>query len=126
MWSPISLEELSEQMATSLAQMENGERLLWDLVRVPPVKWRQHPMGDMGNGFWAVGIIGCQVIWYNDIEDGFNVSGYEEFGTIGEYWCDQDELHHVIWRLRERIESGIRSGRSDPPESEKRMPQADA
>ena len=116
MWSPISLEELSDQIATSLAQMEDGERLLWDLVRVPPVKWCQHPWGDLGGGFWVVGIIGCQVIWYNDIEHGFNVSGYKEAGTIAKYGCNQDELHHVIWQLRQQIESGTRPGRFGPPE----------
>ena len=126
MWSPISLEELSDQIATSLAQMEDGERLLWGLVRVPPVKWCQHPWGDLGGGFWVVGIIGCQVIWYNDIEHGFNVSGYEEAGTIAKYWCNPDELHHVIWQLRQQIESGTRAGGFGPPEGADRTPQADA
>ncbi|WP_337177218.1 hypothetical protein [Paludisphaera sp.] len=79
--------------------------MLWDMVRVPPTKWRQSPWGDLGGGFWAVGLIGRQVIWYNDLEGGFNVSPYAEFGTIAKYWCNQDELHHVIWRLRQQIES---------------------
>lgn len=116
MWSPISLKELSDQIAASLAQMEGVEQLLWDLMHVPPVKWSQHPWGDLGGGFWVVGLIGRQVIWYNDIEQGFNVSRYEEAGTISEYWCNQDELHHVIWQLRRQIDSVTSRGRFGPPE----------
>lgn len=126
MWSPISPEELSDQIAASVAQMEPAERLVWDLVRVPPVKWRLHPWGDLGGGFWVVGIIGCQVIWYNDIEDGFNVSRYTDSGTISEYWCNQDELHHVIWQLRQQIESGTPLGKFGPPLSVDETPEADA
>ena len=36
-------------------------------------------------------------IWYNDIEEGFNVSTFEEYGTIKELWCNQSELH---WEVR--------------------------
>jgi len=114
MWSPISLEELAAEISASLNLMEERERLLWDLVRVKPMKWRQHPWGDLGGGFWVVGILGCRIIWYNDIEDGFNVSRYEEAGTIAEYWCNQDDLHHVIWKLRQQIESGSPIGLFGP------------
>ncbi|OJW21681.1 MAG: hypothetical protein BGO49_10030 [Planctomycetales bacterium 71-10] len=115
MWNPISLDDLSEQVAASLAQMEDVERTLWEMVRVPPVKWRLHPWGDLGGGFWIVGLIGRRAIWYNDIEHGFNVSPYDETGTIAEYWCNQDELHHVIWQLRQQIETGTLQGRFGPP-----------
>lgn len=115
MWNPVSLDELSAQVAASYTQMEDIERRLWDMVRVPPVKWLQHPWGDLGGGFWVVGLIGCQVIWYNDIEHGFNVSPYTKFGTISQYRCNQDELHHVIWRLRQQVESVARLGWFGPP-----------
>lgn len=126
MWFPISLEDLSDQVAASRAQMDDKERLLWDLVRVPPSKWRQHPWGDQGGGFWVVGIIGCHIIWYNDIEHGFNVSRYEEVGTISEYWCNQDELHYVIWRLQQQIESDSPLGQFGPPEIVDQIPKPEA
>lgn len=73
------------------------------------------PLGDLGGGFWAVGFIGRQVIWFSDIEYGFNVSQYESFGTILEYWCNQDELAYVIWQLHQQIETGTRSVASGRP-----------
>ena len=114
-WSPITLGELSDLVTTSLAVMQARDRRLWDLVRVPPVKWCQHPWGDLGGGFWVVGLIGRQVLWYNDIEDGFNVSRYDEVGTITEYWSNQDELHHVIIRLNQQIDAKTPLGNLGPP-----------
>jgi len=42
------------------------------------------------------------VLWYNDIEDGFNVSRFEARGEIprDEYWCDRDPLHWALVRLQ--------------------------
>lgn len=126
MWSPISLEELSDLTAASSAEMETTEQLVWNMVRVPPAKWGLHPWGDLGGGFWVVGIIGRQVIWYNDIEYGFNVSHYTDYGMISKYWCNQDELHHVIWQLCQQIESDTPQGRFGPPLSADDIPAADA
>jgi len=50
-----------------------------------------------------VGIIGRSVIWYNDIEDGFNISKYATYGRIDEYWCNQDELLITVKRLDHMI-----------------------
>src|ERR1700675_4644614 len=74
MWSPISLNALKESITESLAVMEPTHRRLWELIRIEPVKWQLHPYGDGGGGFWAVGIFGQEVLWYNDIEEGFNIS----------------------------------------------------
>jgi hypothetical protein len=107
MWTPISLEELNELVADSISKIAPRECRVWELLRVEaPVKWQFHPWGDMGGGFWVVGILGNQALWYNDIEDGFNVSHYSTFGVLGEYWCNQDELHHVLYRFGEHICNG--------------------
>jgi hypothetical protein len=73
MWSPIMLEDLRDLVNAAEAVMNPAERRLWELVRVPPAKWHQEPWGNDGAGFWVVGILGLQVIWYNDIEDGFKL-----------------------------------------------------
>jgi hypothetical protein len=40
----------------------------------------------------VVGLVGRQVIWYNDIEDGFGMSRYGERGTVGDSLCNQGSL----------------------------------
>lgn len=65
-----------------------------------------HPYGDGGNGFWVVAIVGETVIWYNDIEDGFNRSRYSVYGEIEDYWCNQDELEIAIDYLMTTLDRG--------------------
>jgi hypothetical protein len=57
-----------------------------------------------GGGFWVVAIVGQTVIWYNDIEEGFNRSRYSAYGTIDDYWCNHDELEITVQYLMSAIE----------------------
>ena len=86
------------------------QRNFWESIKIDPEKWQQHPYGDQGGGFWAVGVLGRTVIWYNDIEDGFNRSRYTKYGEIEAYWCNQDELEWVIKNLMHEVEDGEPSG----------------
>lgn len=95
-WTPISKEALLERIAQGQARLLPAELRLWKMVRIEPVKWRQDPYGTEGQGFWVVGLIGSSVIWYNDIEDGFNRSRYLGQGEIQDYWCNQDELDTTL------------------------------
>ncbi len=73
--------------------------------------------GDEGGGFWAVGLIGRNVIWYNDIEGGFNISSFTTFGSIGAYYCNQGSLQPVLYDLAQWLMVGdAPSARLGPPE----------
>ncbi len=115
-WTPISEEELSKEIANGVFAMEPPARELWMLIQVKPAKWECRPWGDEGGGFWVVGILGEQVVWYNDIEDGFNISHYQTHGVIAEYWCNQDELNLTMNALLYQIQSGNRPWKLGPPE----------
>lgn len=96
-WEPITLSHLEGLIEMSEHEMSDSERMIWNKIRLPlPVKWENHPMGDMGKGFWVVAIYGNKCLYYNDIEDGFNESTYNSWGIIDEYLCNQIELHHFI------------------------------
>lgn len=114
-WTPITESELWDLILAAEARMEPQEARLWECVRIAPHKWHEPTYGVEGGGFWVVGIIGNTVIWYNDIEDGFNQSAYADFGTIGEYWCNQDDLEHTLVALRYRIDTGLTNARARGP-----------
>jgi hypothetical protein len=78
------------------------QREFFRRTRIAPAKWRLTPWGDEGGGFWAVAIHRDRVLWYNDIEDGFNVSRFDEHGQIprNEYWCNEDSLRWALPRLQ--------------------------
>jgi hypothetical protein len=106
MWTPVSLEEI-EKMIYGLPSLLSQEQLaLWNFIKVTPQKWQEATMGEEGGGFWVVGIAGNKALYYNDIEDGFNLSTYSQHGNLEEYNCSQSDLHEMIVYLSESIRKG--------------------
>jgi hypothetical protein len=77
-WKPVSLTELNQIVAHELETCSDEQRAYFETVALEPAKWSQSPYGDEGGGFWAIASDQDRVLWYNDIEGGFNVS---RFGT---------------------------------------------
>jgi hypothetical protein len=109
-WEPISGEELRDEINRGCGQMTEPQRRLWGAIQILPTKWQLPPWGNEGNGFWVVAILGRTVVWFNDIEGGFNRSPYSEIGTISVYRCNQDELQWQVQALLDEINTGISSG----------------
>ncbi len=105
-WEPITEQALRDRVAQGVARMSASQLGLWGAIRIDPERWSQRPYGDPGGGFWAVAVIGRTVIWYNDIEEGFNRSTYASYGEIAEYWCNQDELELTVEYLMNSIDRG--------------------
>ena len=103
--------ELWDLVNAAVAEMSPRERRLWEAIRIEPEKWNQHPYGDAveGGGFWAVGLLGRTVVWYNDIEGGFNTSRFKSYGSIDEYWCNQDKLQWTIKGLLKSLDGDLQS-----------------
>jgi hypothetical protein len=116
-WQPISREALQGEVSGGVGRMSPEQRRLWDAVSITPEKWQQEPYGKEGGGFWVVALLGPNVVWYNDIEEGFNCSRYSNYGTIDEYGCNQDELEWAIQALLNLIMTGQNAGSFGPPES---------
>lgn len=96
--------------------MNLDQKRLWDVIQIVPEKWKQDPWGNDGMGFWVVGLIGKKVVWYNDIERGFNQSVFTAYGEIDDYWTNQDDLETTIQHLINEIRDGYDSaGYSSPP-----------
>lgn len=105
-WEPIAKGALLARISQGYARMTPDDQHLWNAIRIDPEKWRQHPYGDAGGGFWTVGLIGRTAIWYNDLEDGFNRSLYSTYGVIDDYWRNDDELDVTVEYLANAISVG--------------------
>jgi hypothetical protein len=115
-WMPITEAELWDKIIAAEGRMNPQIFRLWEAIKIPPEKWSEKTYGAVGGGFWVVAIIGSKVIWYNDIEEGFNCSSYYVSGKLAEYFCDQDELEHAVQRILNVIETGIdTAARCGPP-----------
>jgi hypothetical protein len=97
-WKPLSRDELEKIIDSELADCSVELRAYFESVAFEPTKWRQSPYGDEGGGFWALASDRNRVLWYNDIEEGFNVFVFVVRGTIpdDEYGCNQDELKWAL------------------------------
>jgi site-specific DNA-adenine methylase len=115
-WTPITIEEIYDMILATERDL-NGELLnFWELIKIYPEKWNEETYGKEGNGFWVVGLIGRRVIYFNDIEEGFNISDYKTYGTIDYYFCNQDKLVWAIQELFDLIKSGGHvQGQAGPP-----------
>jgi hypothetical protein len=112
-WTPIDRQSLDELVAEGLADATVEERAVFARAAAAPAKWQLAPWGDLGGGFWVVAVMDDRVLWYNDIEGGFNISRFVTRGTIPstEYWCNQDELRWALAAL-----SGKSQEKLGPPE----------
>ena len=112
-WRAISEGEIWDMINRAWDKMSLPQRRVWELIKIDPAKWQEDSYGAMGGGFWVVAIYGSTVIWYNDIEHGFNHSSWTTPGKIDEYWCNQSPLHEVIG---ESLGGTQPAGRCGPPE----------
>ncbi|MBE9597876.1 hypothetical protein [Pedobacter sp. MC2016-24] len=89
-----------------------GEPLkFWNLIKIAPQKWQEKEYGNEGGEFWVVAIFGNAVVFYNDIEEGFNVSTCQTYGYISEYWCEQSELDWIVKLVYRRINEESKKNR---------------
>ena len=109
-WRPTTEAEIRDELNCSWERMSLPQRKLWEVIKIEPEKWSQDPWGNEGGGFWVVAIFGKTVIWFNDIEEGFNRSSYATYGTISDYWCNQDELESTLQHILDEIKEGLPSG----------------
>jgi hypothetical protein len=105
MWSPISIENLKNLVLKGELKLKDSQLNFWDLIKIEPEKWKEKEYGEEGGGFWVVAVFGREVIWYNDIEEGFNISSYKTYGEIEEYWCNQSDLNQSVIGLMERLKA---------------------
>jgi|CXWL01.1.fsa_nt_gi hypothetical protein len=110
-WTPLTRQALDEIIANGLEVMDDAVQVAWQAIRIEPEKWQCSPWGDEGGGFWVVAEKDSQVIWYNDIEGGFNTSPFARRGTIREYACNQTTFEEFLLGLP--AARGVESWRDD-------------
>lgn len=83
MWTSIPFNELYDKIIATENQIRGDKAGFWKLIKIIPEKWL-HEHYDKELNFWVVAICGYRVIWYNDIEGGFDVSEYQKYGVIAD------------------------------------------
>jgi hypothetical protein len=90
-WRPATVEEVKEIVDEDLRQCDAEQTAAFNRYAVEPCV---APIVRYGKVESVVVIArrGDEVIYWEDIEEGFNVSPIGPDGRILEHWCNQDEL----------------------------------
>jgi hypothetical protein len=102
--SGITKTELTDLLAVEEAWMRPGDLAFWKVVQIEPVLWASPEHGD----FWVVAVWGNMYIWFNHIEEGFNIAPYKVFGRIERMSYGQSKLHERFEGQENRLIRSIR------------------
>lgn len=94
-WKPATVEYVKQLVERGLLDCDAEQLAVFKKFAVQPYN---APIMRYGNKEMVVVIArnGNQVIYYEDVDDGFNVSPTDSNGDILEHWCNQDDLKFAL------------------------------
>ncbi len=100
-WINFPKKDLELEIYFSEQNMEDETLLFWNEIKISPEIWKCNDV--IEDNFWVVALCENYLIWYNDIEEGFNVSRFKIKGEIVEYNASKNELNLAIETLKNII-----------------------
>jgi len=112
-WKPPTVEEVKKIVEGELANCDRDQLAIFVRYAVEPYSAPILRYGEM-DCVVVVARKGEEVIYWEDVEEGFNVSPIGEGGRILEHLCNQDELRHALNAWIEGRERSTRLGPAVP------------
>jgi len=97
LWNPLTKSEILTELFLAEQYLDSTLEKFWNRIRISPVIWKCVDV--IEDHFWIVAKSDSYVIWYNDIEEGFNLSTFKTEGEIQQYSAYQHDLNAVLNRL---------------------------
>jgi hypothetical protein len=94
-WRPASVDQVRQIVARDIKACDAEQLAAFQRCRVEPFS---APIMRYGKTETVVVVArnGDQVIYWEDVENGFNVSPISSDGCIVEHWCNDDELRFAL------------------------------
>jgi hypothetical protein len=96
-WKPASIKEVKEVIHQDLADCDPEQLAVFHQYAVEPFAATILRYGRTESVI-VLARRNDEVIYWEDVESGFNVSPIDENGRILEHWCNQDELCYALNR----------------------------
>ena len=98
-WEPITKDELEKEIEAQCSQLSQAELSYFRNIRVPlrPVKIDR--WGKLEEVF-IIAETGGLIVFYEDIEEGFEITKLNQKNAISEYGANQYTIQHVVNQLR--------------------------
>jgi hypothetical protein len=97
-WNPITAEGLQKLIEAELSAFSPAEAAGYERTRVPLRAGSIRRDGNVEQAFVVAELDGT-VVYYEDVEEGFNLSGLDAQGFIASPGYEQWQLRHAINRL---------------------------
>jgi len=94
-WHPATVDEVKKIVQDDLAECDEEQILAYKKYAVEPYVAPILRYGQTENAV-VVARRGDEVIYWEDVEEGFNLSPVSPDGQILEHWCNQDELRFAL------------------------------
>jgi hypothetical protein len=114
-WKPPSVEEVKKIVERELANCDREQLAIFGRYAIVPYLAPILRYGEM-DSVVVVARKREEVIYWEDVEEGFNVSPIGEGGRILEHWCNQAELRHALNAWIDGRERSIKLGPAVPIE----------
>ena len=102
MWKPITREKLFALISEELAECPDPVADTFRRFRVEPFHAPITRHGRDTDQVFVVARRGNEVMYYEDIEEGWNFSPISDDGRVLEHWCNQDELRFALLHWSEK------------------------
>ncbi len=112
-WEPTTLAKLQAVLAGDLSRCTAAQLALWERCRVSPRRAAIVRYGSPEHVFVVAEHKG-EAIYWEDVEEGFNVSPLGPSGEVLEHWCNQDELRWALNRWLQPSAAYQRVGPAQP------------
>ncbi|WP_282297020.1 hypothetical protein [Stenotrophomonas sp. PS02289] len=97
-WQPISAEELEALVVSQLSECSAEQKQFFEQCKVAPFLAKIERLGAVETVF-VVARTGNIALYYEDVEEGFNISELRPDGSIANPGWEQWELCHALWHL---------------------------
>lgn len=94
-WQPATVDEVNKIVARDLKTCDAEQLVAFKTYQVEAFSAPIMRYGKMESVI-VVARNRNQVIYYEDVEHGFNVSPISSNGTVLEHWCNHDELRFAL------------------------------
>jgi len=98
MFEPITENELAELVKEQKILLSEKELSFFNAIEVPFEKVEIERSGNI-ESVYVVAKHGGKIVFYEDVEEGFEITEIDGTGIIKNYGASQFELKHIIYKL---------------------------
>lgn len=98
LWQPITLAEMEALVAEQLGNCTPGHQAVFAALRVPFYRMPLHRLG-LIEPVWVVAHVAEGLLYFEDVEAGFEIGAPGDDGALPARGCNQFELTHILHRL---------------------------